>query len=73
MIMKLKNAWVNFKSNKLLNDIKLENNSKSSFITPPEKIEPIRQKDEWENKKIMEQKIAFDFQNDLKKKSNLIT
>ncbi len=68
MIMKLKNAGVNFKSNKLLNDIKLENNSKSSFITPPEKIEPIRQKDEWENKKIMEQKIAFDFQNDLKKK-----
>ena len=68
MIMKLKNAGVNFRTNKLLNDIKLETNSKNSFITPPVKIEPIRQKDVWENKKIMEQKIAFDFQNDLKKK-----
>ena len=68
MIMKLKNAGVNFRNNNLLNDIKLETNSKNSFITPPVKIEPIRQKDEWENKKIMEQKIAFDFQNDLKKK-----
>jgi len=68
MIMKLKNAGVDFKNNKILKDIKLETNSKNSFITPPVKIEPIRQKDDWENKKIMEQKIAFDFQNDLKKK-----
>ena len=68
MIMKLKNAGVNFSNNELLNDIKLETKSKNSFITPPVKIEPIRQKDEWENKKVMEQKIALDFQNDLKKK-----
>ncbi len=68
MIMKLKNAGVNFRNNKLLNDIKLETKSKNSFITPPVKIEPIRQKDEWENKKVLEQKIALDFQNDLKKK-----
>ena len=68
MIMKLKNAGVNFNNNKILNDIKLEIHSKNSFITPPVKIEPIRQKDDWENKKIIEQKIALDFQNDLKKK-----
>ena len=68
MIMKLKNAGINFRGNNLLNSIKLENNSKNSFITPPVKIEPIRQKDDWENKKIMEQKIAYDFQNDLKNK-----
>ena len=68
MIMKLKNAGISFRGNNLLNSIKLENNSKNSFITPPVKIEPIRQKDDWENKKIMEQKIAYDFQNDLKNK-----
>ena len=68
MIMKLKNAGISFRSNSLLNNIKLENNSKNSFITPPVKIEPMRQKDDWENKKIMEQKIANDFKNDLKNK-----
>ena len=68
MIMKLKNAGINFKANTILNSINYETNNKNSFITPPVKIEPIKQKDEWENKKILEQKIELDFQKDLKKK-----
>jgi len=68
MIMKLKNAGISFRSDKLLNEIKSESNNKNSFITPPVKIEPIKQKDNWENKILMEQKIKLDFQNDLKKK-----
>ena len=45
MIVKLTNAGINFKSNKLLNSIKIKSNK---F---PEKIEPSKQKDIWENKK----------------------
>ena len=68
MIIKLKNAGISLKKDKLLNDINFESNNKNSFITPPIKIEPIKQKDDWENKILMEQKIYQDFQNDLKKK-----
>ena len=68
MIMKLKNAGISFKKDELLNNINLESNNKNSFITPPIKIEPIKQKDDWENKILIEQKINQDFQNDLKKK-----
>ena len=54
MIIKLKNAGINFESNSILNSIKYESNNKNSFITPPLKIEPIKQKDKWENQKILE-------------------
>ena len=70
MIMKLKNAGVNFRNNNCLVNMKYEIDNKSSFITTPIKIEPIKHKDEWENQKEVEQKIELDFKNDLKKKIN---
>lgn len=51
MIMKLKNARINFRKNALLNSINYENNNNNSFITSPIKINPIKQKDEWKIKK----------------------
>ena len=67
MIIKLKNAGIDLKENDFLNKINYETNSKNSFITPPIKIEPVKQKDIWENKIEVEQKIKQDFQNDFKK------
>jgi hypothetical protein len=61
MVIKLKNAGVDFKNNNSLNSIKLESNSKNSFITPPVKIEPTKQKDKWENIKEFERKEEQDF------------
>jgi len=51
MIVKLTIARINFKSNKLLKSIKIKSNNTNSFIKFPEKIEPSKQKDIWENKK----------------------
>ena len=45
MIVKLKNAGINFNSNKLLSSIKPKLNNTNSFIKFPEKIETSKQKD----------------------------
>ena len=68
MIVKLNDAGINFKGNKDLSKIKQNINNKNSFIKTPEKIEPNKQKDQWENKKILEQKIEQDFQKEMMKK-----
>jgi len=56
MIIKLKNAGIELKDNIKLNSITYEINNKNSFVTPPIKIEPIKQGDDWENEKEIEQK-----------------
>ena len=53
---------------KILNNLNFENDNKNTFITLHEEIESIKQKDDWENKILIEQKINQDFQNNLKKK-----
>ncbi len=59
-------AGINFNSNKVLSSIKPKSNNTNSFIKFPEKLEPSKQKDIWENKKVLEQKIQQDFRNDEK-------
>ena len=56
------------KKKKILNNLNFENDNKNTFITLHEEIESIKQKDDWENKILIEQKINQDFQNNLKKK-----
>ena len=65
MIMKLKKAGINFNSNFQLHSINQEINDKNSFITKPVKIEAIRQKDYWENEKIIEQNMEQNIQTNL--------
>ena len=61
-------AGINFNSNKVLSSIKPKSNNTNSFIKFPEKLEPSKQKDIWENKKVLEQKIQQDFQKEMMKK-----
>ena len=68
MIVKLKDAGINFEENDFLNSIKKSINNQNTFIKPPEKIEPKKQSDEWENKKIIEQKIEQEYKNEIMKK-----
>ena len=68
MIVKLKDADIDFSLITELKKIKQNLKNKNSFIKIPEKIETRKQKDEWENEKIIEQNIERDFQKDLNKK-----
>ena len=63
--MKLKKAGINFNSNFQLHSINQEINDKNSFITKPVKIEATRQKDYWENEKIIEQNMEQNIQTNL--------
>ena len=67
MIVKLKDAGIIFPKIIELNSIKKTIN-KNSFIKLPEKMEPIKRKDEWENKKLAEQKREQETQKILNKK-----
>ena len=51
MIAKLKNSGISFESNQQLNNMKI--NSKNSFIIKPFKVSPNKQRNEWENEKIL--------------------
>ena len=68
MIIKLKDAGIDFSNN---NDLKfIDKNVKysNSFIKIPEKLEPIKQKDVWENKKLTEQNIEIEREKIFNKK-----
>ena len=69
MIIKLKDANIDFNVNPLLNKITKKNNNKNFFIKIPEKIESNINKDEWKikNKK---KEIKSDFQKEFLKKIN---
>ena len=72
MIIKMKNANVDFTTLYPLVNIKEDENiNKNSFITKPTKLEPIRQRDEWENKKLIEQKNQQNIQRNLMKKIDI--
>jgi hypothetical protein len=45
MIVKLKNSGIDSKSNPILKDIEYNINNKNSLITPPIKIEPIKNRE----------------------------
>ena len=67
MIMKLKNAGIDFSRNDYLKAINHEIDTKNSYITPPKKIEPEKKKNKWENQKKMEQNIEQDFNKEYMK------